>query len=656
MEQVLGTNRPDIVHVHNLYPLFSPSILVACRDAGVPVVMSIHNQQLTCPKSDHLYRGKICERCIGGREYNCVLQNCRANIMESVAYATRSAFARKRRLFHDNISLFIALSDFSKQRLAQAGFDEDRIVVLRNMAPDVATPTDPTQGEYAVFAGRMSPEKGVDTLLEASRLLPECPVRLAGDGPTFEQMTALAPDHAELLGGLDRPAMEQLYRGAKFLVLPSVTYEMCPLVILEAMSYGLPVITSRIGGQRELVEDGVTGLLFDPGDATDLAAQMKRLWHDPDMCRRMGKAGSDRARSQHSEGAYYERLLDVYHRATALDAKPIVVHAADESDRQEESKAAITPIPNELPQISVPTYDVAVLMTVYNGMPHVRDAVESVLSQSLKSIRFNIVNDGSTDGTADFLASLNDPRVHVYHQENQGTAAAANWGLEYCNAEFTARMDADDISLPTRLERQAEFLREHSDVGLVGTQVAPLGDLRVGMSLRLPTAHDDVMAALMKGNHGMAHSSIMFRTELLRKLGGYWRYPLIDDWDMMLRMGEAAALANIDEVLHHYRIHRGSLNGANMRLMRSHIAFACEQARRRQNGMDELTYDEFERECQKQPLWRRTADRVLAYSLNEYRVATAEILGGHPLTGYRRLAWAAACCPPLTVRRLRRMI
>jgi len=472
----------------------------------------------------------------------------------------------------------------------------------------------------------------------------------------FEQMEAIAPQQVELLGGLDRAAMDQLYRGAKFLVLPSITYEMCPLVILEAMSYGLPVITSRIGGQYELVEEGVTGLLFDPGDPKHLAAQMKRLWHDSDLCSRMGVAGREQARSRYSEKAYYQRLIDVYQRAMAIDAKPSLLPASDEYQPASDAMVEVVPRPLNRPRIATPACDVAVLMTVYNGMPYLQDSVKSILSQSLNNIRFHIVNDGSTDGTSDFLNAITDPRVHVYHQENQGTAAAANLGLEHCDTEFTARMDADDISLPTRLERQAAYLRQHCDVGLIGTQVAPLGDVRVGKSLRLPLTHAEVFGALMKGNHGLAHSSIMFRTKLLKRLGGYWDHRLIDDWDMMLRMGESAKLANLDEVLHYYRIHQESLNGVNMRRMRSHIAFACERANRRQRGRDDLTYDQFDRQCRERPLWKRTADQVFSYSLNQYRIATAEILCGHPLVGYRRLAWAAACCPPLTYRRLRRMI
>ncbi len=318
MTRALREDRPDIVHAHNLYPLFSPSILVACRRAGVPVVLSVHNQQMTCPKSDHLYRGNICERCIGGKEYNCVLQNCRENIFESIAYATRSLVARRMRFFHDNVTLLIALSQFAKRRLIEAGYCEEQIVVLPNMVHQTHQAVAPEKGQYVAFAGRLSPEKGVETLLMAAKELPEINVRLAGDGPLESQLLAELPPNVQLLGRLESAAMKSLYQGAKFFVLPSRSYEMCPLVILEAMSHGLPIITSRLGGQAELVEDGVTGFLFEPNDPRDLAQKIQRLWNDPELCRQFGTAGRALAQSQYDEETYYARLRGIYDQAIAL--------------------------------------------------------------------------------------------------------------------------------------------------------------------------------------------------------------------------------------------------------------------------------------------------------------------------------------------------
>ena len=334
MERILNSDRPDVVHVHNLYPLLSPSILVACRRASVPVVMSIHNQHLTCPRSEHLYRGRICERCVGGREYQCVVQNCRDNLFESVAYALRSAVARKMGFFHQNVTLFIALSRFAKDRLVAAGFDTDRIVVLPNTVRRLEEPVDPAMGTCVAFAGRLSPEKGIDTLLAAAAALPDCPVRLAGSGPLINQTAAQASANVRLLGQLETDELTELYRAARFVVLPSKTFEMCPLVILEAMSNGLPVITSRIGAQGELVRDGVTGMLFEPGDSQDLARKMRELWDNPQRCREMGQAAFAFSAENFGEDIYYRRLTSIYERAQGMidtqmiDTQPLDVQQA----------------------------------------------------------------------------------------------------------------------------------------------------------------------------------------------------------------------------------------------------------------------------------------------------------------------------------------
>jgi len=314
--------RPDVVHAHNLYPLFSPSALVACRHAGVPVVLSLHNHALTCPNTSHLSHGEICEQCAGGREYRCVLRNCRENIFESVAYATRSIVARKLRLFHDNVNVFVTLTEFAKRRLVEAGFEAERICVLPNAVKIYRRPADPSAGRYVAFAGRISGEKGIDTLLAATGLLGNVPVRLAGDGPLLDELSGAAPPNASLLGRLSGGAMSEFYRGARFLVLPSKCFEMCPLVVSEAMSHGLPVIASRIGGIPELVDDGVTGLLFEPGNANDLAAKIRMLWKRPELCNRMGRAGREKAIRRYSQQAYYRRLKAIYDRAIGKRRRP----------------------------------------------------------------------------------------------------------------------------------------------------------------------------------------------------------------------------------------------------------------------------------------------------------------------------------------------
>jgi glycosyltransferase involved in cell wall biosynthesis len=315
MRRLLEKDRPDVVHVHGVFPMFSPSVLVACRRAGVPVVMTVHSHNLTCPTWHHLYKGRICEDCLGGHEYQCVLKNCRDNILESTAYALRSGVARRFRLFHDNLSTLIVLTQFAKGRLLQAGFREDQITVVPNPASAREIDAIPFAGEYVAFAGRISREKGLDTLLAAAAEMPDVLFKVAGDGPVFSEMKAKAPRNVEFAGQLGPEDLHKFYSRSRIVVVPSLWYEQFPMVVLESMARGLPVVASRIGGLPEIVGDGVTGSLFEPGNPVALRKELRRLWDDPELSRRMGIAGRQKAMRDYTENVYCKNLVAVYEAA-----------------------------------------------------------------------------------------------------------------------------------------------------------------------------------------------------------------------------------------------------------------------------------------------------------------------------------------------------
>jgi len=295
--------------------------------------------------------------------------------------------------------------------------------------------------------------------------------------------------------------------------------------------------------------------------------------------------------------------------------------------------------------------DVTVLMTVYNGMPYLPAAVESIFAQTHWDFKFIIVNDGSTDGTVDYLASLTDPRVLVLHQHNQGTAVAANHGLAHCDTEFMARLDSDDLAAPTRLAEQPRFLRANPDVGLVGSQVLPLGRNRAGASLVHPTDHDTIIEALLATRHAIVNSSIMCRTALAQQLGGYWTLPAGEDYDLFMRMADHAKLANLDQILLQFRVHALSLNGSGLRRVRFCIDYACESARRRRANLPAITPEQFQTQLDARPWWCRAADNVDIHARAQYRVALTELYGGQRVRGTVRMAWAALCSPKLTAER-----
>jgi glycosyltransferase involved in cell wall biosynthesis len=321
MRGCLEAMAPDVVHVHNLYPFFSPSVLVACRQARIPVILHYHNHHLTCPITFHFREGKICERCVGGKEHWCVLKNCRNNHLESVGYALRSAFARKLNLFADNVTVFLAASNFMKQRLIEAGFCEERILVVpfasTSSQCSANEPVDRV-GQYVVYVGRLSPEKGVGTLIAAARQLPYVKFLLAGDGPSRAELEESAPANVKFLGWLNSAELSDLYKNARIAVMPCILLEPFGLVITDAMENGLPVIVSAIAGPAEIVDHGRTGLHFEPGNPDDLANAIEKLWKDPELCQLMGRAGREKVDREYSADRYYERLMAVYGKAIAM--------------------------------------------------------------------------------------------------------------------------------------------------------------------------------------------------------------------------------------------------------------------------------------------------------------------------------------------------
>jgi glycosyltransferase involved in cell wall biosynthesis len=316
LTKFIRQHQIDLVHVHELYPLFSPWILRDCQHAGIPVVMTCHDYRLSCPTAFHVRKGAICELCMKGQEYWCALRNCRDNIFESTAYALRSFVARYFQLFN-NVNVFIALTEFAKVRLIATGFRPESIVVVPNMVdiPDIQTV--PSIKRYAAYVGRISSEKGIETLIGAASQLPDLRLKLAGDGPLITDFRRTASANVSFVGRLDHLRLDLFYRNAKFIVISSECFEGLPMVLLEAMSYGLPVVASKIGGLPDIVIDGVTGLLAEPGNRKDFAMKMEILWKNPELCRKMGKAGREKVVQEYSENIYYNRLMAVYEKALA---------------------------------------------------------------------------------------------------------------------------------------------------------------------------------------------------------------------------------------------------------------------------------------------------------------------------------------------------
>jgi glycosyltransferase involved in cell wall biosynthesis len=311
MTRLLRDVRPDVVHLHNLYPLLSPSILAPCRQAGVPIVMSLEDHSLACPTGSLFRNGSVCRLCLGGHEYRAVLTQCSGSYVGSAALALRTASARARRVFVENVSIFITPSEMLRDFYVNEGFPESRIVRIPNFVE--APPAERSgPGAYIAYLGRLSAEKGIAPLLEAAGLS-SVPLRIAGAGPLAPLLRA-PPANVQYMGRLSRDAAGDFLLGARGAVVPSVCPETFGLSAAEAMAAGLPVIASLIGALSETIPAGA-GIFVPPGDARALAGAMTELWENPDQARVMGAAGREHARREFSKETYAARLLDVYRAA-----------------------------------------------------------------------------------------------------------------------------------------------------------------------------------------------------------------------------------------------------------------------------------------------------------------------------------------------------
>lgn len=316
---LLEREKADLVHVHNLFPLISPSVLLECKARNIPVVMTVHNYRLICPSGLFAYEGKVCEKCAGGHEYWALFRNCERSILKSTGYGLRNWTARRNGYFRDNVTLYATLTEFQRQKLIAAGFEENRIRVVPNMLnDDYASGRPSVLGSYFGFVGRLSPEKGVDVLLSAAKTESGIPFKIAGTmgSANGDQMNSLS--NVEFRGYLEGKRLHKFYEESRAILLASTCYEGFPMVILEAMFNAKPVICPRIGGLSEIVKDGVTGLLFEPGNSSDLAEKVRYLWDRPELCRKLGNAGREKALQEYSPDKYYERIMSAYKEAIDL--------------------------------------------------------------------------------------------------------------------------------------------------------------------------------------------------------------------------------------------------------------------------------------------------------------------------------------------------
>lgn len=308
--------RPQVAHFHNTLPLISPAGYYAAKAEGVPVVQTLHNYRLICPNALLFRDGHVCEDCLGRSvPWPGVVHACyRGSRAATGAVAAISAAHRALRTWEKVADAYIALTDFARGKFVEGGLPAEKIVVKPNFIYPDPGPGE-GQGRYALFVGRLSPEKGIDTLLKAwEQLEDKVHLKIVGDGPLAPKVAEVDQrlSHVEWLGRQPKDRVLGLMKGARVLVFPSLWYENAPMVIAEAYAVGLPVIASDLGGMSSLVSHGRTGLHFRPGDPEDLAAQVEwALTHPADLGRMRGGARAE-FEAKYTAERNYRMLMEIY--------------------------------------------------------------------------------------------------------------------------------------------------------------------------------------------------------------------------------------------------------------------------------------------------------------------------------------------------------
>ena len=301
--------RPNVIHAHNTFPLISPSLYWAAERAGVPVVQTLHNFRLLCPSAMFLRDGKVCEDCMGRLPWRAVVNKCyRDSAAQSAMLASMLVLHRGLGTYRNKVSRYIALNNFCRRKFIEGGLPSERIVVKSNFV-DFPKPEEVSR-QGLLFVGRLSVEKGIETLVQAAALLHNTGLRVAGDGPQSHLLEGV--EGISRLGNLSVDAVRLEMCGAVALVLPSICYENFPRTLVEAFACGLPVIASRIGALAELVRDGETGLLFEPGNPRDLADKIAWAMANPEQMGEMGRKARAQYEAEFSAEVNYRLLMDIY--------------------------------------------------------------------------------------------------------------------------------------------------------------------------------------------------------------------------------------------------------------------------------------------------------------------------------------------------------
>ena len=318
VKKIMEEFEPDIAHFHNIFIMLTPSVYKACQEKDVPVVQSLHNFRLLCSNGVFFRDGHVCEDCLESNLFESVKHRCyRGSFFQSYLISNMIDGTWKKRIWTDVIDRIIVSTEFTKGKYVEGGIPEEKIVVKPHfvMRQDVSMPKEQTgrKESFVLYAGRVSEEKGARFLIEAWKHMPSIPLKIVGDGPlTKELKKEVHAANVEFLGFVDEEKFESYMRNSSFIVVPSTCYENFPRVVVEAYSYGKPVVVPNHGSFPHIVKDGETGYLFNIESIDQFVSKVTKLFNDHKLRSEMSSSAFQQYLSHFYPEKNYEMLMNIY--------------------------------------------------------------------------------------------------------------------------------------------------------------------------------------------------------------------------------------------------------------------------------------------------------------------------------------------------------
>lgn len=312
IKEIIKRERPDVAHIHNIFINITPSVYLALREEHVPIVQSLHNYRFFCIRGSFFNNGRVCEKCCKDKRFfNALIKKCWRNSFFLSFCLIRLLF--KRRSFLNSIDSYIATSRFSRDKFIDLGLEKEKVFLKVNFLT-IEPERNNQDCNYALFLGRLVDYKGIETLMEAFKIGTSFNLKIIGDGPLRKKVQAFASAHKniEWLGPVDKSSVFEAVRNSSFVIFPSECYENMPMVIIESFAFSKPVLASNIGAIKEFVIDGISGILFEPGNEKDLAAKVSYLFSHSNERREMGQSANKIYRERFNQEKNYHDLMNIY--------------------------------------------------------------------------------------------------------------------------------------------------------------------------------------------------------------------------------------------------------------------------------------------------------------------------------------------------------